>query len=65
MTPLNAVLGFGRLLLQQAASPAQEDCARHVVRGGERLLLLIDELLDATRLSNTAGEPVLEPRGGG
>ncbi len=61
MTPLNAVLGFGRLLLQQAASPAQEDCARHVVRGGERLLLLIDELLDATRLSNTAGEPVLEP----
>ena len=61
MTPLNAVLGFGRLLQQQAVSSTQEDCARQVVRGGERLLQMIDELLEASRLSNPAGEPDIEP----
>ena len=48
-TPLNAVLGFAQLLerdRKQPLSERQQDRLQHVLRGGEHLLRLIDDVLD-------------------
>lgn len=54
-TPLNAILGFAQLL-QRDKKPAltdrQRGMADHVVRGGEHLLRLIDEILDLARIES-------------
>ncbi|HWO20981.1 MAG TPA: PAS domain S-box protein [Kofleriaceae bacterium] len=52
-TPLNAVLGFAQLLQRdrkQPLSDRQRDRIDYVVRGGEHLLRLIDEVLDLSRI---------------
>ena len=49
-TPLNAILGFGQILLAQAANAAQADCATQVVNAGNHLLGLINEVLDIARI---------------
>jgi len=52
-TPLNAVLGFAQLLQRdrkQPLSDRQKDRIDHVLRGGEHLLKLIDEVLDLSRI---------------
>jgi PAS domain S-box-containing protein len=63
-TPLNAVLGFAQLLQRDRKSPLNErqlERLEHVLRGGEHLLHLIDEVLDLSRIE--AGRVVisLEP----
>ena len=52
-TPLNAVLGFTQLLQFDKKEPLSErqlERISHVLRGGEHLLKLIDEVLDLSRI---------------
>jgi PAS domain S-box-containing protein len=52
-TPLNAVLGFAQLLQRDKKTPLtsrQQERVEHVVRGGEHLLRLIDDVLDLARI---------------
>jgi PAS domain S-box-containing protein len=52
-TPLNAVIGFAQLLDRDRKQPLterQRDRLQHVLRGGEHLLRLIDDVLDLARI---------------
>ena len=52
-TPLNAVLGFAQLLEHDRKQPLterQHERLQHVLRGGEHLLRLIDDVLDLSRI---------------
>jgi PAS domain S-box-containing protein len=63
-TPLNAILGFAQLL-QRDKKPAlnerQLGMLEHVVKGGEHLLKLIDEVLDLSRIEAGGVALSLEP----
>jgi PAS domain S-box-containing protein len=63
-TPLNAILGFAQLL-QRDKKPAlnerQLGMLEHVVKGGEHLLRLIDEVLDLSRIEAGGVALSLEP----
>jgi PAS domain S-box-containing protein len=61
-TPLNAVLGFAQLLQRDRKSPLstrQLERVEHVLRGGEHLLRLIDDVLDLARIE--AGRILVSP----
>ena len=58
-TPLNAILGFGQILLSQAATTTQTEGATHVLNAGRHLLSLINEVLDIARIE--AGRVELSP----
>lgn len=61
-TPLNAVLGFAQLLQRDKKEPLsgrQLERIDHVMRGGEHLLRLIDEVLDLSRIE--AGNVTISP----
>ena len=52
-TPLNAILGFTQLLERDRKQPLSErqlERLGHVMRGGEHLLRLIDDVLDLSRI---------------
>jgi PAS domain S-box-containing protein len=52
-TPLNAILGFAQLLERDRRRPLDErqlERLQHVMRGGEHLLRLIDDVLDLSRI---------------
>lgn len=52
-TPLNAILGFAQLLeadRKQPLSDRQKGQIRHVIKGGEHLLKLINEVLDLAKI---------------
>ncbi len=52
-TPLNSILGFAQLLQRDKKAPLTEkqlDRLEHVLRGGEHLLRLIDDILDLSRI---------------
>ena len=52
-TPLNAILGFAQLLERDRKRPLDErqlERLGHVLRGGEHLLRLIDDILDLARI---------------
>jgi PAS domain S-box-containing protein len=54
-TPLNAILGFGQLLamgMKGALNPDQKSYVDNVVRGGEHLLKLINDVLDLSRIDS-------------
>lgn len=54
-TPLNAVLGFAQLLQRDRKSPLsprQLERVEHVLRGGEHLLRLIDDVLDLAKIES-------------
>jgi PAS domain S-box-containing protein len=53
-TPLNAILGFGQLLEVELDGTTSEPSVQHVLRAGRHLLMLIDEVLDFSRIE--AGE---------
>ncbi|HWB82323.1 MAG TPA: PAS domain S-box protein [Nannocystaceae bacterium] len=67
-TPLNAVLGFAQLLRRDKKQPLDErqrTMLDHVIKGGEHLLRLIDDVLDLSRIEaggvTISPEPVLVP----
>jgi PAS domain S-box-containing protein len=70
-TPLNAILGFAQLLQRDKKSPLnlrQKERVEHVLRGGEHLLRLIDDVLDLARIeagrSPRRSEGDTRPHGG-
>lgn len=61
-TPLNAILGFSQLLQRDKKTPLterQQERMGHVLKGGEHLLRLIDEVLDLSRIE--AGQVLISP----
>jgi len=61
-TPLNAILGFAQLLQRDRKTPLSErqlERTEHVLKGGEHLLRLIDEVLDLSRIE--AGRVTVSP----
>jgi PAS domain S-box-containing protein len=61
-TPLNAVLGFAQLLQRDKRVPLQgrqHQRVGQVIKGGEHLLTLIDDILDLSRIE--AGRVLLSP----
>jgi PAS domain S-box-containing protein len=63
-TPLNAILGFAQLLQRDRKSPLSgrhQERIEHVIKGGEHLLRLIDEILDLSRIEAGRVSVSLEP----
>ncbi len=59
-TPLNAILGFAQLMRRDPSiTPAQCDNLDIINRSGEHLLMLINDVLDMSKIE--AGRTVLEP----
>ncbi|RMG89835.1 MAG: hypothetical protein D6708_09375 [Candidatus Dadabacteria bacterium] len=60
-TPLNAILGFADLLadgIEGPVSPEQRETLRRIRRHGERLVEMVDQMLDAAKLAAVAlGRP--------
>jgi len=51
-TPLNAILGFGQLLEIEEPTEPQAECIGHIMRAGNHLLTLINEVLDIARIES-------------
>lgn len=52
-TPMNAILGFGQMLDFNPKEPltkAQKDCVDHIMKGGQHLLDLINDVLDLAKI---------------
>ena len=65
-TPLNAILGFAQLLQrdkQQPLSDRHKERLAHILRGGEHLLRLIDDILDLSRIESGGVSISTEPVG--
>ena len=67
-TPLNAVLGFAQLLVRDKREPLSKrhrERAEQIMRGGEHLLHLIDDVLDLAKIEegriSISAEPVAVP----
>jgi PAS domain S-box-containing protein len=63
-TPLNSILGFAQLLQRDKKAPLterQKDKLDHVLRGGEHLLRLIDDILDLSGIEAGRVAVSLEP----
>ena len=48
-TPLNAILGFGQLLQLKSRSGQDAEYLVHILKAGERLLALVDQVLDLSQ----------------
>jgi len=59
-TPMNAILGFSRLLMKEGLSAQQKEKVQHVHDAGNALSRLIDNILDFSKLAR--GELGLHPR---
>ena len=63
-TPLNSILGFAQLLERDRKNPLdsrQIERLQHVLRGGEHLLRLIDDVLDLSKIEAGGIAISLEP----
>ena len=63
-TPLNAILGFAQLLGRDKREPLSarhRERTEHILRGGEHLLRLIDDILDLARIEAGKVTISLEP----
>lgn len=60
-TPLNSVLGFAQLLQLDGVEGEQQQAVGHILRAGQHLLNLIDEVLDITRIESGRLDLVLGP----
>ncbi len=49
-TPMNAILGFGELLLEEADNDKEQRYARSIVRSGNALLQIINDILDLSKI---------------
>jgi two-component system sensor histidine kinase BarA len=55
-TPLSAVIGFSRLLENTPQSETQKEYTRTIVQAASQLLLVIDDILDFSRLDSESME---------
>ncbi len=59
-TPLNAIIGFSQVISQDITLPAKlQDNMRVILKSGEHLLSLINDILDLARIES--GKTVFEP----
>lgn len=49
-TPLNAILGFGHYLETEVSAPDHQEYLGYIVKAGEYLLVLINDILDISRI---------------
>ena len=61
-TPMNAILGFGQLLQYDATlSDEHKDSVGEILKAGDHLLLLINEVLDLSKIESGRIDLFLEP----
>ena len=60
-TPLAAIMGFGQLLEMGALTGRQATAVSHILKGGNHLLDLINELLDISRIESGKLTTSIEP----
>ncbi len=63
-TPMNAILGFAQLLRRDARDPLSERNKKfvdHILRGGQHLLRLIDDILDLSHIEAGGVSVSIEP----
>ena len=60
-TPLNAVLGFAQLLAMRYDDPRIQEASSAIIRAGDHLLLLINEVLDLSRIETGTLTLSIEP----
>jgi PAS domain S-box-containing protein len=60
-TPMNAVLGFAQLLQLDHLEPEQQEATEEILKAGQHLLELIDEVLDIARIEAGRLRLSLEP----
>ena len=60
-TPMNAILGFAQLLQMDNLAPGQHGAVEQILKGGRHLLVLINEVLDITRIEAGRIDLSLEP----
>ena len=63
-TPMNAILGFAQLLQRDRKEPLSQrhvERVNHILKGGEHLLRLIDDVLDLSRIEAGAVSISTEP----
>ena len=57
-TPMNAVLGFSQLLSRESLTPEQADMVLRIETAGNNLLILINDILDLSKIE--AGQMAIE-----
>ncbi|GAA4313940.1 hypothetical protein GCM10023149_09890 [Mucilaginibacter gynuensis] len=57
-TPLNAILGFARLLDESKLNKEQHEFIRTIIRSGDNLLVILNDILDFSRIE--AGKIIFE-----
>jgi PAS domain S-box-containing protein len=60
-TPLNAILGFGQVLEMGDLPPKKQESVQHILKAGQHLLELINEVLDISRIESGHLSLSLEP----
>ena len=61
-TPLNAILGFSQVLERDPAlNAAQRDSLHGILRSGEHLLTLINDVLDLAKVEAGRMTPIVAP----
>jgi len=51
-TPLNGIMGFIQVLLQQEANPEQKELFHTIHTSGKRIMLLVNDILDFSRIES-------------
>ncbi len=59
-TPMNSVMGFSQLLAKQINDPTQKDYLDSILRGGQALLRIINDILDLSKIEAGKLDIVLE-----
>ena len=63
-TPLNAILGFAQIMdrdLEDMEPEFRQECVDHILKGGEHLLKLINDVLDLSRIETGNLSVSMEP----
>jgi len=63
-TPMNAILGFAQMLEfnpKESLTKEQKNCVDHILKGGQHLLGLIDQVLDLARIESGKLQLTIEP----
>jgi signal transduction histidine kinase/ActR/RegA family two-component response regulator len=60
-TPMNSILGFGQLLGRQGLVAEQRKSVDHILKAGQHLLNLINEVLDLARIESNRQQLTPEP----
>src|SRR5690606_31499382 len=60
-TPMNSILGFAQLLARRELASDQRRSVDHIMKAGEHLLNLINEILDISRIEANRHQLSLEP----